>query len=722
MLSYLRLRSEAARGSDTSRAAAAVVAVVAAAAVVAVVAAASMPMQQDAYAADGSHADSVSFIRQDSSTAAVDSLIAGDIDMSYIPISKSDAQRVRDAGHLVYEAHSARIYDIFVNPVENHTVKFNPFAYREVRQALNYMLDREYIVSSLLVDGAPMYFGVPLHYPDHAHVSREAGRLGAAYDPDGAKQMIRDALVPAGAVRTGGVWHYDGTPITITVILREDMPERLALGEYLIRSLEDAGFSVDRTYGNARDAYNAVYFTDPASQEWHLYIEGWTIPDTQVWYKNALPAVFYSSWAGYVPGWDAGLATYENATIDALTRALYRGQYESAEERADIVTRINGLGFAESLRVFLVASSDYYPVRGGVADVVNVPVDGIANRYTARTAQLPDGNTGLSIGTLGVDHGVWNPVMGSNRYDYHAWQLLEDVPVVVNPYTQKLSDFRNAIVSVETRGPGGTLDIPPGAVAWDDEDMWGSPEAGAMAVSKVRIDLRLSDWHHGAPMDINDVLYIVVFDLEHHGREHMHEEISRSDQYAALEFAPHAVAIDVIDDSTVDVYLDYWDKDLDDIAQSAGLWPSLPWEIYHAMDMAVHANAADWNCGVAAQRSGNCLDMLDAQDAAVIRMYLEAAKNPGSADHVPNFLYRDRTTAYVTERYDAAISWIDARGHMMISNGPFYLTESIVRSPVTGDILSMELARFDDATYPLGPGVLSGDGLWKAYGGGNVCR
>ena len=675
-------------------------------ALVAAVAAAAAHAQ-DAYAAAGSHVDSVSFIRQDDSAAAVDSLIAGDIDMSYIPVSKSDAQRVRDAGHLIYEAHSARIYDVFVNPAEDHSVKFNPFAYREVRQALNYMLDRDYIVDSLLLTGGhPMYLGTPLHYPDYTHMSREAvGRLGAGYDPARAERMIEGALAPAGAVRTGGGWHYDGKPVTVTVLLRDDRPERLSVGEYLASALEGAGFRVDRAYVNSSEAYDTLYLTDPAGQGWHLYVEGWVIPDTYAAYRNLLPAVFYSSWAGYVPGYDAGFATYENATIDALARDLYRGQHGSAEERAGAVARINELGFSESLRVFLAAASDHYPVRSGTAGVVNVPVDGIANRYTARTAQPPDAATGLRIGTLGVDRNAWNPVTPSDAYGYHAWQLLEDVPFVVNPYTKRHSDFRNVIVSVETRGPHDRLEIPAGAVMWGDDDAWGSPGA-ADATSRVRIDLRLSNWHHGVPMDINDILYVIVFDLEHHGRAHMHEEIADADQYAWLQFAPHVVAVEVVDDDTVDVYLDRWNGDMDSIAQRASPWPSMPWEIYHAMDMAVHANAADWDCDVAASRSGNCLDMLDAGDAGIIRAYLDTARDPGSPDHVPDFLYRDKTSAYVAERYDAAISWIDEKGHMMISNGPLRLAEPVARDPATGGILNMTLTRSGDPAYPLGPGML----------------
>ena len=51
------------------------------------------------------------------------------------------------------------------------------------------------------------------------------------------------------------------------------------------------------------------------------------------------------------------------------------------------------------------------------------------------------------------------------------------------------------------------------------------------------------------------------------------------------------------------------------------------------------------------------------------------------------------------------MSWIDDKGHMVTSNGPFYLSNLIERD-ADGVIASMVLRQFDDPSYPLGAGPL----------------
>ena len=117
-------------------------------------------------------------------------------------------------------------------------------------------------------------------------------------------------------------------------------------------------------------------------------------------------------------------------------------------------------------------------------------------------------------------------------------------------------------------------------------------------------------------MDLNDVLFPITFNIEHHVM-HSHEEILDSDPHATLHSSGRFVAVEVIDDNTIGLYVDYWHFDEDEIVDTAGIWPFLPWEMYYAMDRMVHAGEADWYSSSARAHSGNWLDMLDAGDAAL---------------------------------------------------------------------------------------------------------
>ena len=652
--------------------------------------------------------DSVTFAKQPDPTVATDNLILGDIDMYYESILHEEAQRVRSAGHDVYESAGGIKYSIYVNPVDDTTNGFNPFSLRDVRFALNFMIDRDRIVNDLLGSGTVMLSALSPTHPDYFLVHRDLASLGFEYDLAKANRLITEALRSAGASKSSsGVWQHGGQPIDVKIFIRDDDRVRHQIGEGLAADLEVLGFEVKRAYGDLRDAYSTVYATDPADQGWHLYTEAYTSSGV-IKYDNAILAIFYASWPGNLPGGgDEHYWNYENEVLDFLTAYLYLELYDSLEDRARLVSEANRLGVLDSVRVFIANSFTVQPVRGGITGVVNSAYDGITSKYTPINAQLPGNDTSLSIGVRHVAQSSWNPVGGfTDSYSGDVWSLIYDIPFVRHPSGTGLLDGRNALLSVATGGPDGTLAVPPDAITWNPHEMAWVPTNSTEAVSRVTVDLRLADWHHGQPMDINDILYPLVFDVEHHVM-HGDEAILESDQHAPRQSNPDLVAVRIIDHDTVEIYTDYWHFDHDEIAVDSGLWTRVPWELYMAMDMAVHEGRADWTASAARDHSGNWLDMLDRSDANLIRQYLADFRDASNAYHVPYFLYENKNSAYTTARYDAAMSWIDSMGHMVISNGPFYLSDQIVRGTDgagTSSITRMVLERFDDPTYPFGRG------------------
>lgn len=652
--------------------------------------------------------DSVTFAKQPSPTVATDNLILGDIDIYYESILNEEAQRVRNAGHDIYESAGGIKYAIYANPVDDTTNGFNPFSLRDVRFALNFMIDRDRIVSDLLGSGAVMLSALTPAHPDYFLVHRDLASLGFEYDLAKADLLITEALESEGASKSpSGAWQYGGQPIDVKIFIRDDDRVRHQIGVGLAADLERLGFEVKRTYGDLRDAYSTVYAPDPADQGWHLYTEAWTSSGV-IRYDNAILAIFYASWPGNLPGGgDEHFWNYENEELDFLTAYLYLELYDSLEDRALLVSEATRLGVLDSVRVFVANSYTVQPVRGGITGVVNSAYDGITSKYTPINAQLPGNDTSLDIGVRHVAQSSWNPVGGfTDSYSGDVWSLLYDTAFVRHPSGTGLLDGRNALLSVATGGPDGTLAVPPDAITWNPHEMAWVQTNSTEAVSRVTVDLRLANWHHGQPMDINDILYPLVFDVEHHVM-HGDEAIMMSDQYAARQASADLVAVRITDRDTVEIYTDYWHFDHDEIAAEAGLWTRVPWELYMAMDMAVHDRRADWTASNARDHSGNWLDMLDRSDANLIRQYFADFRDASNPYHVPYFLYENKNSAYTTARYDAAMSWIDSKGHMVISNGPFYLSDQVTRSTDgagTDSITRVVLERFDDPAYPFGRG------------------
>ena len=654
----------------------------------------------------GAYLDTLTYLKQDNKSIAIENLLANNIDIYYLTITGEQIKTVTDAGHDIYDHSSGAIYSLYANPTDDYTTGFNPFSQQKARFALNYMIDRDSVVHDILGSGSPMISAIPPHSFDYISIHRNLESFGFTYDLAKANMLFEEALEPIGAVKSAdNKWYYDNQPIEITIFIREDDANRKQIGQLLADDLESIGFTVNRQYGDLLLAYQTVYASDPADQQWHLYTEAFGNYGYGR-YDDSLLGTFYAPWYNNVPGGEEETFwQYQNEDIDRLTIELYTESYTTLEERAEIVVKATTLGVTESVRVFIATERTSYPVRSEVTGVVNLPASGILNRYTPLNVQLSDDDTNLNIGVRHISQGSWNPIGGlRDSYGLEIWSLLRDTSYIRDPYTRELVNARNELISVQTNGPDGKLGVPSSAIIWNSEtNMWTSPEV-TEATSKIRYDLKLANWHNGQPMDINDILYLFVFDPE--SMTMMSETDLATDQYTDLDVSRDIVAIDVIDDDTIDVYLDYWSQDEADIVTRASLWPTVPWEIYIAMNEVVRNGDADWYAEVAQANSGNWFDMLDSADVELALVHLRAFKDANNEMHVPVFLYQNATFDYVSERYNASISWIEDKNHLVISNGPFYLSGEIGRDS-TDSITSMIVKKFDDSTYPFGVGYWS---------------
>src|SRR5438874_13337732 len=89
-------------------------------------------------------------------------------------------------------------YSLLVNPAPSE--KFNPFSIKDVRFALNYLVDRNLIVDELLGGyGVPMVSAYKPFDPDYLLILDELESFNFRYNPVLAEKMISDSLTNAGA-------------------------------------------------------------------------------------------------------------------------------------------------------------------------------------------------------------------------------------------------------------------------------------------------------------------------------------------------------------------------------------------------------------------------------------------------------------------------------------------------------------------------------------------
>jgi len=654
-----------------------------------------------AYAEQGTFVDTIQFIQYLDENTALEQVKNGNLDLYYFRIP---SDRIEDSddrkGIHIFESTGGS-YSILVNPAV--TKPFNPFSINDVRYALNYLVDRKLIVNELMGGyGTTMISNYGPYDPDYLYILNELESFSFRHNPALAEEIISRELIDVGATKSNDVWMYDDQRITITIFIRSDDPVRKSIGEIISSKLESMGFKVVKDYGDLNKAFVVVYGSNPSDLKWNLYTEGWGGRSAFVKYDSVGLGQMYSPWFSNMPGFnDPSYWNYQNEYLDSITQDIYTANFSSSDERIRLIQQATKEGVSESVRIFLASKIDQYVVNENVDGVINDLGAGVPTRFTPINART-DSNS-LVIGVKQIYQGSWNPVMGlSDVYSTHIWNTLYDPGVFKHPYTGDTIPIRTNW-DVTTAGPDGKLAIPEDAIIWDPvSQKWENVGPNSFATSKVRFDLKFSNWHNGSPMDMNDILHSLYFTFE------WGSEQQENDKTFDTEFTPRTsqivktmMGVKIIDEDTIDVYVDFWHFDEAEIADWASVWSSMPWEIFTAMENAVIDGKVSFSRSGAVSKNVNWLSLIIPNDAQIIHEYLESYRE---SEYIPPSLKKfNNNEQYFESRYDSSINWIQENGHAVISNGPFYLDNY---SPESRTIT---VNAFTDDTYPFDAGA------WQSF-------
>ena len=649
-----------------------------------------------AFASEGTFVDEVQFIQYLDDNTALEEVKNGNLDIYYYRISSDliDTSKSRE-GLKVFESTGGS-NSILLNPAE--TGDFNPFSITEVRYAINYLLDRKLIVNELMGGyGVPMISNYGPFDPDYLFLLDELESFHFRYNPSLADEMITQALLKVGAKKIDNIWTFNGNEIELTGFIRSDDPVRKSIGAILSSELEQIGFKVKKDYGDLNKAFVVVYGSNPADLKWNFYTEGWGGRSAFVKYDPVGLGQMYSPWFSNMPGNNnPAYWNYENDYLDDLTQQIYTGNFSSADERIDLFRKATKEAVKESVRIFIASKIDQYVVNEKTDGVINDFGAGVPSRFTPINART-DSNS-LTIGVKQIYQGAWNPIMGfSDTYSRQIWDTLYDPGVFKHPYTGDTFPIRTSW-ELETAGPNGKLAVPEDAMTWDPPSQeWKKVGPEIESTSKVTFDMTFSNWHHGQPMDINDILYSLYFTFEW-GSEQLENDKTFDTEYTprVSQTVKTLIGVKPIDNDTIEVYVDFWHFDEAEIADWASLWSATPWELMAAMEQAVIDGKVSFSRSGAVSKDVNWLSLIVPNDAAIIRDYLEEFKR---TSFIPQALKKfDIRPHDVNSRYDSSINWINEYNHAVISNGPFYLDRY---SPESRTIT---IKSFDDASYPFQAG------------------
>ena len=223
----------------------------------------------------GAWLDSVIVVEEPSGPAAISRLETKDIDAFwYSDSSSADFKRVQANPNLKYYLAYGSYNELSFNPVGPTfptTGKLNPFSVAAVREAMNWLIDREYIAQEIMGGLAvARWHAFNTASGDYAKLADVARKLELkyAYNKDKAKAVIDAEMTKLGATLSGGKWQFNGAPVEISVLIRTE-DERRAIGDYTAKQLEDIGFTCIRDYKTSAEASPIWLGGNPADGRFH---------------------------------------------------------------------------------------------------------------------------------------------------------------------------------------------------------------------------------------------------------------------------------------------------------------------------------------------------------------------------------------------------------------------------------------------------------------------
>jgi peptide/nickel transport system substrate-binding protein len=679
-------------------------------------------------------------------SSAITQIQAGAVDI-YAAGMSSDALPEIEAAGLDYAQSNGLYYELTFNTYgpffDQSTGKVNPFVYAKAREAMNWLIDRDYINREVYNGGAlPKFWSIITNMPDYTKMAETVRRLEAkyAYNPELAKAQMDEVMLGIeGVTIEDGKYMFNGEQVQLIFLIRNDSDgTRVPIGDYVANQLESIGFAVDRQYKRSSEASPIWVGGNVADGLWHLYTGAWSATvidrdegDNFEFFDTPQSAYGFSS------TWQAFTSTALGTPYGDLADKLAYNKFTSIEERDAAMAEMLELSLEESIHIWLIDGKNFTPYAQGLAVTYDLAagVDGsMIWPYTIRWEGEEGGMLKWGQPDLFVD--PWNPIAGSNwAFDQAIGRATWGEAYMIDPHTGLLwpQRFDRAEITIQEGLPvGKTLDwvdlsfedeivVPEDAIVdWDAENQAfitaaeKFPEGTTARVkSVVYYPADLFDtvkWHDGTPLDLGDFIYGWIIGLD------MGKEASAiyDEAYAANAEAVLAnfKGFKILSESplTIEAYSDAYQTDAE--WNITTMWPSFsygeaPWHVLamgargdEAGELAFSGDKADAKS--TETTTVEWFSVIGGPSLEIVSKWLDTSIEE---TYIP---YANVLTAFITPeealaRYENAKAFFAKYGHYNIGTGPYildevYLTEKVatlVQNPDFPD-LSDKWSQFGD--------------------------
>ena len=658
----------------------------------------------------GAWVDEVILTEENSADAAISKLNAGDIDLYAYTVAEAPAyEELQKSPNLTSSQTVGSNNNIMLNPaVFTDTNRLNPFADRELREALNWLMDRDYIVQEIYKGLAiPKYTTLTTVFPDYARYADVIRELEAkyAYNPEKAKEIIDARMTELGAELVDGKWNFAGKPVSLIFLIRVE-DNRRPIGDYFANQLETVGFTVDRQYKTRTEASPIWNSSDPAEGLWHLYTAGNI--STQISRDEGTNfSGFYTNRGSPSPLYQAYNPLPE---FDQAALKLESNDFASLDERRELFTTALRLSMEEGTHIWAVDEASFAPRISDLSVASDLAGGAQGSNIWGQTIRFNDKEGGSArIAQPGILVEPWNPISGSNWiYDSMPQRATSDNGVIADPFTglawpQRLE---RAEVTVKEGLPvSKTLDwvsldsapeIQVPSDAWVDWDAANQKfiTAGEKFPDGLTANTRtivyypdnLYDtvkWQDGSPLSPADFVMsmIQVFD-QAKPESAIYDEATVG---ATEGYLSHFKGVRIASTSplVIETYDDAYQLDAETIVSNFSLYPNPTWwpqyafgeGAWHTIALGILAETNKelaFSTDKAGANSVEWTSFISGPSLEILRKYLDQAKGESYIPYAPT-LGEYVTAEEAATRYDDLDAFYGEHNHFWVNTGPFVL-------------------------------------------------
>lgn len=676
----------------------------------------------------GAFVDEVIVMMEPTPEAAIRRMEAGDFDVYAMTLTSPDLfKRVKESQNLGYEVSYGSYNELTFNPVGPvfPDGRLNPFAVPEIREAMNWLIDRNYIVKEILGGlGVPRFLPINTASADYVELIDLVRALENKYQYnfEKAEKIITEQMQKLGARKVGGVWTYNGQPVEIILLIRiED--QRRQIGDYVADQLEKLGFKTVRDYKRAAEASPIWYAGNPADGKFHIYTGGWV---TTVVPRDLTANLdfFYTPRGLPSPLWQAYKPSPE---FDRICEMLANKEFTTMEERRELFAKGLELAMKDSVRVWTNDNMAFTPKRKNVLVTADL-YGGVSGSwlwpYTIRFENKIGGTV-----KIGLPSGLtepWNAIAGSNWiFDMMLIRATGAAAYIPDPYTGLYYpySFEKAEVVVQKGLPvKKTLDwvelkfepeivVPSDAfIDWDAKEQrfitiaekYSNQKVTALRKVTVRFPKNLYNWKHhdGSTFDPADLLMKVILTFDRAKPESPFYDESTVPAFASFQKTFKGFRILSVDPFVAEYYSDIWYQDAEVNAGAAAnfFWPyydqgPAPWHVLAIGLYAEMQGKAAFSSAKAKEKNVEWLNYVAGPTIPILKAALDEAI---AKRWIP---YEKVFTGYVSKeklitRYQNLLNWYNQKGHFWTAWGPFYLEKAYPIEKV------VHLKRFDQYPFP----------------------